>query len=138
LSPLFDVPLPVGWFPSRTAVNGKPAVCFGAAGGGQSPRNTIKRATSEEAEMSEHESDVDPDEIDRRAAERAPVEEAGGGESEGFELAEEELVENAEGVGEGDPLADRFTPEEGDAEDGPAYGEPDEIDSTELDDDDGD
>jgi hypothetical protein len=111
---------------------------FRSRGRGQSPRNTIKRVTSEEAEMSEHESDVDPDEIDRRAAERAPVEEAGGGESEGFELAEEELVENAEGVGEGDPLADRFTPEEGDAEDGPAYGEPDEIDSTELDDDDGD
>ena len=67
-----------------------------------------------------------------------PVAEGGGGESEGFELAEEELVENAEGVGEGDPLADRFTPEEGDAEDGPAYGEPDEIDSTELVEDDGD
>ena len=87
--------------------------------------------------MSEHESDVDPDEIDRHGAEQAPVEEAGGGESEGFELAEEELVENAEGVGAGDPLRDRFTPEEDDAEDGPAYGEPDESESTEVDEDDG-
>jgi hypothetical protein len=87
--------------------------------------------------MTEHESNVDPDEIDRHAAEQAPVEEAGGGESEGFELAEEKLVENAEGVGEGDPLADRFTPEEDGAEDGAAYGEPDEVDSTELDEDDG-
>ena len=65
----------------------------------------------------------------------ASFEEAGGGESEGFELAEEELVENAEGVGEGDPLEDRFTPEEDEAEDGPAYGEPDEVDSTEVDED---
>jgi hypothetical protein len=87
--------------------------------------------------MTEHESNVDPDEIDRHAAEQAPVEEAGGGESEGFELAEEKLVENAEGVGEGDPLADRFTPEEDGAEDGAAYAEPDEVDSTELDEDDG-
>jgi hypothetical protein len=31
----------------------------------------------------------------RRAEERRAVEEAGGGESEGFELAEEELIEHA-------------------------------------------
>ena len=38
--------------------------------------------------------------------------EAGGGESEGFELAEEELVDNAShGGGRGDPLRDAFTPE---------------------------
>jgi hypothetical protein len=31
----------------------------------------------------------------RRREERLPVEEAGGGESEGFELAEQELIEHA-------------------------------------------
>jgi hypothetical protein len=42
-----------------------------------------------------------------------PVYEAGGGEAEGFEIAEEELVENAaHGDGRGDPLVDAFTPEE--------------------------
>jgi hypothetical protein len=41
-----------------------------------------------------------------------PVYEAGGGEAEGFEIAEEELVENAaHGGGRGDPLVDAFTPE---------------------------
>ena len=41
-----------------------------------------------------------------------PVYEAGGGESEGFEAAEEELIENAShGGGRGDPVRDAFTPE---------------------------
>lgn len=82
--------------------------------------------------MTEHESNVDPDKIESRAEEQAPVSEAGGGESEGFELAEEELIENAEGEGSGDPLADRFTPEEGEGEDAGKYGEPDEIEPTEV------
>jgi hypothetical protein len=41
-----------------------------------------------------------------------PVAEAGGGESEGFELAEEQLIENAtHGGGRADPIGDAFTPE---------------------------
>ncbi|HET8536006.1 MAG TPA: hypothetical protein VFL73_02385 [Solirubrobacteraceae bacterium] len=41
-----------------------------------------------------------------------PVYEAGGGEAEGFEAAEEELIENAShGDGRGDPVRDAFTPE---------------------------
>ena len=81
--------------------------------------------------MSEHESSWDPDEIDRHVEEQAPVSEAGGGESEGFELAEEELVDNAEGAG-GDPLADRFEPEDAESEDLATYGDADEIEPTEV------
>jgi hypothetical protein len=40
------------------------------------------------------------------------VAEAGGGESEGFELAEEQLIDNAShGGGRADPIGDAFTPE---------------------------
>jgi hypothetical protein len=43
---------------------------------------------------------------------RRPVEEAGGGEAEGFEAAEEALIENAtHGDGRGEPSGDAFTPE---------------------------
>lgn len=75
-----------------------------------------------------HESNVNPEDIERRAEEQAPVEEAGGGESEGFEQAEKELIENAEGdlVG-GDPIADRFPPEETDPEEHTIYGEADDA-----------
>jgi hypothetical protein len=57
-------------------------------------------------------------------AERA-VREGGGGEAEGFEDAEDELIDNA-GHGEGNPLPDAF---EGEAESdlsGAEYGEADE------------
>ena len=80
--------------------------------------------------MSEHESNVDPDEIDRRAEEQAPVSEAGGGESEGFELAEEQLIDNAEGEG-GDPLDDRLPVEDAESENLSTYGEADELETTE-------
>jgi hypothetical protein len=46
--------------------------------------------------MSEYsEPEFDTDLAKRRAEERRAVEEAGGGESEGFELAESELIEHA-------------------------------------------
>jgi hypothetical protein len=60
--------------------------------------------------------------------ERRPVEEAGGGESEGFEQAEEELIENAESgddVGEGIPRLEELGSEEAEP-DTAAYGEADE------------
>jgi hypothetical protein len=54
--------------------------------------------------------------------------EAGGGESEGFELAEEELVDNAShGGGRGDPLRDAFTPEVEADESTAVDGQADEI-----------
>ncbi len=71
-----------------------------------------------------------PDEeaIERRAQEQAPVEEAGGGESEGFEQAEEALVDRAEGeAGEGHPLGDRFPAEDTDPEEHTAFGDADEV-----------
>ena len=68
---------------------------------------------------------------DRAAAEREPVEEAGGGEAEGFEQAEEALIEHAEHTaGEGAPRLDQFGEE---AQPDPAtHGEPDEEDVTEV------
>lgn len=77
-----------------------------------------------------HESNVNPEDIERRASEQAPVEEAGGGESEGFEQAEKALIENAEGaLTDGDPIADRFPPEEVDPEEHTIHGEADDVGS---------
>jgi hypothetical protein len=68
---------------------------------------------------------VDDELEQRREQERRPVEEAGGGEAEGFEQAEEELIEHAEHTsGEGMPRLDELGEE---AERDPAtYGEADE------------
>ena len=70
----------------------------------------------------------DPDEKNDPAME--PVEEAGGGVAEGFEQAEEELIENAShGDGPGNPEADAIDNENVDAERSTAeYGEADEAD----------
>jgi hypothetical protein len=55
-----------------------------------------------------------------------PLIEAGEGEAEGFELAEQELVESAShGDPSGSPLGDRFTPEEAESEGLAEYGEAD-------------
>ena len=69
----------------------------------------------------------DPDEKNDPAMQ--PVEEAGGGQSEGFEQAEEQLIENAShGDGTGNPEADRID-EDAEAERSTAeYGEADEED----------
>jgi hypothetical protein len=68
--------------------------------------------------------DVDP-------AQR-PLQEAGEGEAEGFELAEQDLVEAAEtGVTWVDPVRAAFPVESDDAP-GPAYGEADQELSSEL------
>jgi hypothetical protein len=61
-----------------------------------------------------------------------PLVEAGEGEAEGFEVAEQDLIEHASYQdGEGAPRLDQFEgePEE---EDPAVYGEPDEEDSTEV------
>jgi hypothetical protein len=73
-------------------------------------------------------------EQDRREAMR-PVEEAGGGEAEGFEQAEEELVERAENFDEGrSPRRDAW--DEAEPSDPDVYGEADEEPSSEEPDDD--
>jgi hypothetical protein len=72
--------------------------------------------------------DVDP-------AER-PLQEAGQGEAEGFELAEEDLIEAAEtGAGWADPARAAF-PAESEGGSGATYGEPDHEFSSALPDDD--
>ena len=69
---------------------------------------------------------TDPNE--RNDPARQPVEEAGGGVAEGFEQAEEALIENAShGDGGGDPSADAIDNENIEAEKSTAeYGEADE------------
>jgi hypothetical protein len=65
--------------------------------------------------------------------EMRPVYEAGGGDAEGFEIAEQDLIDNAQhSDGRGDPLSDAFTPEVESDRDGASYGEADEIESTEV------
>ena len=56
-----------------------------------------------------------------------PLAEAGEGESEGFELAEAALIESAShGDPSGNPIGDRFTPEEAESKDLSSYGEADD------------
>jgi hypothetical protein len=61
------------------------------------------------------------------------VYQAGGGEQEGFEQAENDLIENAtHGDGGGNPLRDAIPPEAETDRSGALYGEPDDIPSTEV------
>jgi hypothetical protein len=60
-----------------------------------------------------------------------PVIEAGGGEAEGFEQAESELIERAEHGEPGYPGAAAFAEQREDARSGAAYGDADQVDSTE-------
>jgi hypothetical protein len=65
--------------------------------------------------------------------------EAGGGEAEGFEIAEDELIENAtHGDGRADPIGDAFTPEVESDEQTAVDAEADEERVSELDEDDTD
>jgi hypothetical protein len=67
------------------------------------------------------------------------VAEAGGGESEGFELAEEQLIDNAtHGDGRADPIGDAFPPEVESDERTIVDGEADSERVSELDEDDTD
>jgi hypothetical protein len=64
---------------------------------------------------------------------RRPLEEAGEGEAEGFELAEHDLIEEASHGEEGrSPELDAFAGEVESDEAGVVYGEPDEVDPTEV------
>lgn len=63
--------------------------------------------------------------------EMRPVYEGGGGEAEGFELAEQDLIRNAtHDDGGGEPISDAFGAEE--ERSTAVYGEPDEVDPTEV------
>jgi hypothetical protein len=62
-----------------------------------------------------------------------PLYESGQGDAEGFEQAEQDLIDNAShGDGRGDPISDAFTPEAESDRSTAVYGEPDEEDTTEL------
>ena len=69
-----------------------------------------------------------PADYDTDEAHRA-LEESGEGEAEGFELAEEDLIEAAShGATRHNPAEDAFTPEVESDESGAAYGDPDKVD----------
>jgi len=92
-----------------------------------SPRFARGRADTVPRMAAEFPSDplLDPDERHRK--EREAVEEAGGGESEGFELAEQELIEHTSHGDEHRPAKisqDAFR--EGEESSGAEYGEADE------------
>ena len=75
-------------------------------------------------------SDIGADLAARRAEEQRAVKEAGGGESEGFELAEQELIEHAshgdQHTHDADPPRRRPGVDEEEALDADRYGEADE------------
>ena len=74
-------------------------------------------------------------ELDDEAADesRRPLVEAGQGEAEGFELAEQDLIEEAtHGDERRSPEADAFPAEVESDEAGVVYGEADEVDPTEV------
>jgi hypothetical protein len=80
-------------------------------------------------------SDIGSDLARRRREERRAVEEAGGGESEGFELAEQELIEHASHGDEHTPtriLRDAELEEEDEEAADVLYGEGDEERKTDL------
>jgi hypothetical protein len=89
-------------------------------------RREEEAAAAEAAAIGGEPPDYETDEAHR------PLEEAGEGEAEGFEDAEAELIEAA-GHGEPrhNPAEDAFPPEDP-LDEAAAYGEPDEIDPTEV------
>ena len=90
-------------------------------------RREERAAAAEAGEIGGPGPDVESDEAGR------PVEEAGGGVAEGFETAERELQEQAShGENRWTPEEDAFPPEEEADRAGSAYGEPDEVDPTEV------
>lgn len=83
-------------------------------------------AAAEEAGSIGGRRDEEADEAER------PVAEGGGGEAEGFEVAEEDLVDAVEQGHRHNPMTQPGEPEPEDPD--AAYGEPDHVDSTERED----
>jgi hypothetical protein len=90
-------------------------------------REEESRAAAEAASIGGGRPDYEGDEAHR------PLEEGGEGEAEGFEVAERDLGETAaHGDARYSPEADEFTPEEESDRADAVYGEPDEVDPTEV------
>jgi hypothetical protein len=87
----------------------------------------VERAAREGAQIGGRAGDEDLDPAER------PLVEAGEGVAEGFELAEEDLVEAAQhGDSKANPLADSFTPETDGGHPVGEYAEADHEDSSEV------
>jgi hypothetical protein len=101
----------------------------------EAERRSRAAAEAEQAEAAAAEAAAigGPDPMPGSDPAERPVAEGGGGEAEGFEQAEDALIRQASHEDNlSDPAADAFTPE---AESDPstaAYGEPDEVGSTEV------
>jgi hypothetical protein len=90
-------------------------------------REEESAAASEAGSIGGRRPDYEGDEAHR------PLEEGGEGEAEGFELAEQDLEETASHGDAGySPEADEFTPEEESDRADVVFGEPDEVDPTEV------
>ena len=88
-------------------------------------------AAAEAASIGGKRPDYDVDDDDRESS--RPLEEAGEGEAEGFELAEHDLIEEAShGDERRSPELDAFEAEDESDEATVVYGEPDEVDPTEV------
>ena len=95
--------------------------------GALSEEEEVARAALEGAQIGGRAGDENLDPAERQLVE------AGEGVAEGFELAEEELVEAAQhGDSEADPLADALTPEVDGGHGIGEYGEADHEDSSEV------
>jgi len=91
-----------------------------------------RAAAAEAARIGGSRPDYDVDD-DRKGERWRALEEAGEGEAEGFELAEHDLIEEAEhGDERRSPELDAFDPEVESDEATAVYGEPDEVDPTEV------
>jgi hypothetical protein len=90
-------------------------------------RQEESAAAAEAGSIGGREPEYEGDEADR------PLEEAGEGEAEGFEVAERDLGETAShGDNRYSPEADEIPLDEESERVDPVYGEPDEVDPTEV------
>jgi hypothetical protein len=97
-----------------------------------SVREEEAAAAAEAAGIGGRRPDYDVDD-DERGERWRPLEEAGEGDQDGWELAEHDLIEEAShGDERRSPEADAFTPEVESDESTAVYGEPDEVDPTEV------
>jgi hypothetical protein len=95
-------------------------------------REEEEAAAAEAAGIGGRRPDYDVDDDERGERWRA-LEEAGEGDQDGWELAEHDLIEEAShGDERRSPEADAFDPEVASDESTAVYGEPDEIDPTEV------
>jgi hypothetical protein len=95
-------------------------------------REEEEAAAAEAARIGGRRPDYDVDD-DERGERWRPLEEAGEGDQDGWELAEHDLIEEAShGDERRSPEADAFEPEVEADEATVVYGEPDEIDPTEV------